>query len=298
MSEPASEDRVFLAIPHYGEILPETLAAVCSCTQRRPPQIVTNGASLLAHNFNKLWCNALNDRKKNGLTHFAMLHADVMPDPLWLDTLIDEMRRVGADVISCVVAIKDPRGLTSTGYQHPGTNNITRFTMAEVMALPETFDASACPVASSILMVNSAVWVCDFTKPWVEDVCFNIRDKIAKTDLGEFVPMVLSEDWNFSGWCAEKGLKVFATRKVSVAHYGRIAFTTNKVWGELVTDVGDRPILREKPELNNGRCENHETAAASNGQRAGTSLPGAGGLPDQQGLEADRRPVLSGHAVD
>ena len=50
---------------------------------------------------------------------------------------------------------------------------------------------------------------------------------------------VLPEDWNFSGWCARKGLRVFATRKVSVGHHGTMCYTNDGPWGAWDTDQGD-----------------------------------------------------------
>jgi len=46
--------------------------------------------------FNILWCHALNEAEAGNITHFAMLHLDVVPlvdpdDPLWLDVLMGEL---------------------------------------------------------------------------------------------------------------------------------------------------------------------------------------------------------------
>src|SRR5271169_2349317 len=113
-----TEKSVLLGLPHYGELAPEAVVSLILPTQKHRLKIQTNCASLLAHNFNRLWCAALNQREKLGLTHFAMHHADVAAPSGWLDTLVDEMHRVGADVLSCVIALKDARGLTSTALHH------------------------------------------------------------------------------------------------------------------------------------------------------------------------------------
>ena len=108
--------RVWLAIPHTGSVVPGVLQACLQATSRGTPLYVKDlGFSIATHTFNMLWCQAYNARRELGLTHFAMCHSDVHPDEGWLDTLLDEMDRTGADVLSAVIAIKDCKGLTSTG---------------------------------------------------------------------------------------------------------------------------------------------------------------------------------------
>jgi hypothetical protein len=233
-----SETSILLAVPHYGELAPEALRSLVLPTARHRLKIQTNGASLLAHNFNRLWCAALNQRRQLGLTHFAMHHADVAGGPGWLDVLVEEMDRVGADVLSVIIPIKDGRGLTSTGLQDPHSDRIRRLTMKEVWELPPTFSARDLEPGKR-LMVNTGLWICDYTRPWVEEVCFEVRDRIDRGEDGLFRANVLSEDWNFSGWCADRGLKVFATRAVAVAHLGRAAFRNDSAWGDWRTDLGD-----------------------------------------------------------
>jgi hypothetical protein len=230
---------VFIAVPHYNQLAPQALEGLILATQRHRYSINTEGGSLLALMFNKLWCRALNARA-DGVTHFAMHHSDVAAQAGWVDTLLEEKDRVGADVLSVIVPIKDARGLTSTGWQDPTTRRITRLTMADVMRLPETFDAQAAGRPDQWLMINTGLWVCDLRDPWVEDVCFTILDGIGKGDDGRFYPRCVPEDWNFAAWCARRGLKVFATRKVAVTHYGPAGFTNAKLWGEWDTDRGDR----------------------------------------------------------
>jgi hypothetical protein len=234
-----SDKSIFLAVPHYGAIVPDALPSLCLPSVRHRVLLNTNCASLLAHNFNRLWCTALNERQDKCLTHFAMHHADIAAPAGWLDVLLEEMERVGADVISCIVPIKDARGLTSTGLQDPETGEITRFTMKQVLQLPETFDAAGLGSVHH-LMVNTGLWVCDFGEAWVEQVCFEIRDRITRGTAGRYIANALPEDWNFSAWCARQGLKVFATRKVPVSHHGTAVFKNDSGWGEWHSDQGDR----------------------------------------------------------
>ena len=110
------QPKVWLAIPHTGSVVPGVLQACLQATSRGTPLYVKDlGFSIATHTFNMLWAQAYNARRELGLTHFAMLHSDVHPDENWIDTLLDEMDRTGADVVSAIIAIKDCKGLTSTG---------------------------------------------------------------------------------------------------------------------------------------------------------------------------------------
>jgi hypothetical protein len=234
---------VYLAVPHYDTLIAQALPGVMLASKQHRYVLAMEGGSLLALVFNHLWCRALNDRHKDGYSHFAMHHADMEAPAGWMDRLIDEQRRVDADVLSVVVPIKDARGLTSTGVRHPETGHIRRFTMKEIHeTLPPTFSIHDTPWKDHWLMVNTGLWVCDFSKPWVEHVCFSILDSVIKTEDGRFQARTLPEDWNFSGWCARKGLRVFATRVLNVSHHGRGIFRNDTVWGDWQTDLGDQRL--------------------------------------------------------
>jgi hypothetical protein len=230
---------VFVAVPYYDHLVGPALPGLLQPSRQAVSCLTLESGSLLAMVFNHLWCQALNQRGIFGLTHFAMHHADIQAPPFWLDVLLAEMSRVQADLLSVVVPIKDQRGLTSTGSRHPVHGNIRRFTMKEIYDLPETFSIADTDNPDHWLMVNTGLWVCDFTKPWVTNVVFSILDSIVHED-GRFQARTLPEDWNFSGWCARQELRVFATRKVPVLHHGRSSYSNERVWGEWHTDQGDK----------------------------------------------------------
>jgi len=234
---------VFIAVPHYDQLAPQALNGLILATAKHKYSINTEGGSLLALVFNRLWIRALNARGQ-GITHFAMHHADVEAPAGWVDTLIEEMEETGADVVSVVLPIKDQRGLTSTGVQDAITKKIRRFTIKEVMELPTTFDRyDADRPPQEILMVNTGLWICDFTRPWVEKVCFHILDGITREADGLFQARAVPEDWNFSQWLAEQGLRVFATSRVKAIHHGRAGYANDHAWGTYATDEGDKPVL-------------------------------------------------------
>ncbi len=190
------------------------------------------------------WLDAEQGHTQNKITHFCMCHSDIAPDPFWLDVLVAEQRRLDADVVSAVSPIKDGRGLTSTGYMKGDILQIRRFTMYEILQFPETFDNVSCGHPDDHLMVNSGCWVMPMGRPWAKEFPgFTIRDALQVGEDGMMVPQVISEDWNFSHWLAEKKLKVYATRKVRLAHWGGADFRNDCLWGGLKTDeMGDAKL--------------------------------------------------------
>jgi hypothetical protein len=189
---------------------------------------------------------ALNRRREVGITHFAMLHSDVAPDPGWLDVLIGELLRIDADVVSAVVPIKNNRGLTSTAVQVSedlwGPPMPRRLTLREVFDLPQTFSSE--DVGGQILL-NTGCWVCDITRPWCEDIWFESLERIVKKPDGEFIEQCISEDWLFSARLHHKGAKLFATRKVQLKHIGECEYSNGHVWGAWQTDEIYQTTMRE-----------------------------------------------------
>ena len=97
----ARAEQVFLGIPCGDRRLDcGTANAILKAPHHVRCAPVFNSFSLLACNFNFLFTAALNMRK-DGFTHFCMLHNDVIPDgDRWLADLLDEMLLADADVVS------------------------------------------------------------------------------------------------------------------------------------------------------------------------------------------------------
>lgn len=225
---------IYLGIPHYGTMVHEAVGGIMTASSKERIHVAFEGGSLLTMNFNNLWANALNMRG-DGITHFAMMHADIATKPNWLDILLEEMESHEADVCSAIVPIKDARGVTSTAVVDKKSGEIRRLTMTEVMNLPETFGDEVCQPHHYIAM-NTGLWVARITEPWAERVCFNIRDEIRRRADGIFEAMVLSEDWNFSAWARSNNVKIVVTRKVLVGHVGPTSFTNQAAWGTSQTE--------------------------------------------------------------
>lgn len=234
--------RVCVGMPGYGNPTADAAAGLFRCTA--DPNLATlrvHNCSLLAHGHNLLWCWGLNERRAGRCTHFAMQHSDVEPEPGWLDTLLAELDRTGADVIGVPVPLKDERGLTSTAVAREDGDRWRvkrRLTLTEVHALPETFDSSH---VGGPLLLNTGLWVARLGD-WSERVWFTIRDEIGTDAAGEFVALVEPEDWFFSRRLHELGLGVRCTRKVRLRHRGPVGFTNARPWGRATdTDMETDP---------------------------------------------------------
>lgn len=230
-------DRVFLAIPCSDmKVNPELIGPVIQASPKgQVTGFKTSSYSLLARNFNELYCAALNARK-DGITHFCMLHSDIAPHgPGWLDVLLEEMNKYNADIMSVVVPIKSNQGVTSTALEEPVNGSDPkwrprRLTMTEIInEYPETF-------TDEKLLVNTGVMLVDIRKPWAEEVCFGTEDIIMRDASGKFVAENVPEDWYFSIAAKAAGAKVFATRKVGVTHYGYQGWVNLHAWGSKKTD--------------------------------------------------------------
>ncbi len=233
---------VFLAMPHRDGVSIGAVRGVMGASQSADVRFVPESRSCLTMCFNVLWCHALNTPD---VTHFAMIHDDIGPEQGWLDVLLEELERTGADVVSAVSPIKDPRGLSSTAIRHPETGWLRRLTISETDSLPETFDATSAGFPGHTLLVNTGLWVCRFDRSWVERITFKQKDGKYRGDDGKWRPTMLTEDWLFSLDLAEMGIKAMATRRVKLRHAGLYAFPNSGGWGQWKTDEGQSAPLME-----------------------------------------------------
>lgn len=208
--------------------------------------------SLLARSFNQLWAQALFQRKTSGVTHFAMLHTDVAPEPFWVDKLWEEMVEHDANIMATVIPIKNSLGLTSVAIDNREDPwQLRRLTMTEVVEkLPETFCNDDVIKAGlnpdhNLLLQNTGCWLCDLRRPWVDAVdeagnlrCyFTVKDCVRPLEGGYFVG-VQPEDWNFSRivQAIDPEIRIFGTRKVRLEHKGETGYPNQGAWGQWKTD--------------------------------------------------------------
>ncbi len=220
-------------MPGYGKLTDGASEGYwCACKDSTHLTRKRQVGSLLAANFNALWCDALNIVHNGGrVDYFAMLHDDIGPGPGWLDTLIDELEANTLDVLGVAVPIKDARGLTSIALHDEGNNwrAAYRLTMFDLFELPETFTSEH---VGRPLLLNTGCWVCKFDMSWADKVHFEINDRIVfNKSKNEYVVENESEDWFFSRLLHERGLKIGCTRKLQLAHRGECDFLNDRQWG-------------------------------------------------------------------
>lgn len=172
------------------------------------------------------------------MTHFCLLHDDVVPEPLWLDKMMSIMLEKKADVLSGIIPIKDDRGLTSTALDVPvGASDpawrVRRLTLNELYErYPPTF-------TDEKILLNTGLMLIDLRNPWVEKIWFAFEDRIIPNPQkeGEFMAVGLSEDWYFSRRARELGAKLYATREIRIQHTGVRDYPNNVRWGTLSEDA-------------------------------------------------------------
>ena len=237
--------KALLGMPGYGQVTGGAARGFFRSSAKLDVVLRMQESSLLAQNFNALWCEALNLHRKRGLDYFAMIHADVEPQDGWLDTLVEELEAKQLDVLGVVVPIKDVRGVTSTALARDDGDPWRvhcRLTMSDVHRLPETFTAADIPGGRPLLL-NTGLWVCRFGD-WCRQVRFTINDRIVVDKDGDYIPQVEPEDWYFSRLLHGLGLKVGCTRKVDVGHRGHMVFGNSRGWGN---NTFDREYVARSP---------------------------------------------------
>lgn len=190
--------RIYAAHPSYGGGVPASHQAFWTQPLRDGSKykgrltLVSHGGSLLAHTFNTFWADALNLQSQGDpITHFCMLHDDIVPEKGWLEILYEELVKSGADMMAALVPIKDSYGLSSTAISaaDPFIRE-RRITMTEAHMLPETFGIEETGYDDRFLLANTGCWICKFTDPWrleedengVLKFCFTINDRIRRTE--------------------------------------------------------------------------------------------------------------------
>lgn len=252
-------DTVFIATPTYSEdINTGSARALWHLATRGDSvrlRVGTRSSSLVPGSCNNLLCEAMNERESHNIKWFAMLHGDIEPEAYWVDKLIEIANESSADMLSVVVPIKDPRGVTSTAIASGDERTqFCRLTQRQVWheSFPSTFDIYECagaleslpgelcvPVVPRVgLRLNTGCMIVRMDRPWMQDgsVFFENIDWIERTANG-WRARDISEDWRFSQKIQEAGGRLLATRAVRLVHKGFTSFPNNLPWGELASDA-------------------------------------------------------------
>lgn len=237
--------RIYLAVPGK-HICWGTVMGVVRSTAKHEALPFNGGFGFSGQeDFNILWADAMNLYEAGEITHFAMLHGDISPDPkvCWLDVLLEEMDEQNASLLSVVSPIKDGRGLTSVGIcdLNDPWQPFRRFTVREcIEKLPPTFDNVAAGYPDRPLLHNTGLWVCDLRRDVFRrvtdsgelDVYFRFPTHAVRGEDGKWMHQRESEDWAFSRDLWDRGVRdTYVTSKVRIVHHGSVDFSTHTAWG-------------------------------------------------------------------
>jgi hypothetical protein len=265
MSEP-NRYHVYLGVPGV-QIQWGTVTGVINSTKKHVVHPFSGGLGFSGVvDFNHLWTDAHNLYEAGTITHFAMLHGDITPDPTqrWLDVLMDVMEKHGAALVSAHLPIKDNRGITSSGICDP-TNPwgaYRRFTQQEILNdLPKEFDNTLAGYPDKPLLHNTGCWVCDLRRPAFHATnpdgslkfLFRFPERIIRGPDGKWGKQQESEDWLLSRELWEAGIRnTWITTEVRLTHHGKLDFPNWIEFGKYKQGDEDtaanwRPKLEERP---------------------------------------------------
>ncbi len=235
--------KILLAVPTYlHQVHSDLLFKMHRMTSGKHQIAMGNvDSSAICLTMNSLWIQALDGYEAGAITHFAMLHTDIIPEDFFIDKLADIMEREQADIVSAIVPIKNQQGFTSTALEQKMGDadpyfRVRRLTMTEVMKMPPTFTDPA-------ILLNTGLMLVDLSKAWTrdEDVYFTIEDRIVRYR-GRRVPHMWPEDWGFSRRARKAGAKkLVATREIALEHAGLANHPNYVAWGTCATDEVPAP---------------------------------------------------------
>jgi len=250
--------RVMLGIPAYNSLCLGSHVGILQHGLGDGDEIFLRHSSIssLTHNFNVLWAQALDARDAGKITHFAMLHADIVPVPGWLDGLARLMAPTDYRVISAISPIKDARGLTSTALDTDRWRP-RRLSNVEVMSLPLMFSSSSAisglPPPHGPLLINTGCMLCDLRPhngvDWARQIVFEFRNAMTvDSKTGKYFPLFEPEDWRFSRRLHQLQVPYAATRAIPLAHDGSWLYTATAP-GMMETDTQNIPSAGASVEL-------------------------------------------------
>lgn len=206
-------------------------------------------------NFNLLWANALNAGQRGEQDYYVKLHSDLEPTGA-VDTLVELIQQLQADIVTTIVPQKSTAGLTSSGVGDLSDPWLPhrRYTMHEIWGegAPETFNEDVLGKAAEgkYLLHNDGCFVADLKSPcWWKTEKKNGRDFLiasfewtrgVEVVNGEAVARGESEDWYFSRALHRIGARAYMTRKVALNHVGVFRFTNQAAWGSVEHDEQTR----------------------------------------------------------
>ena len=224
---------ILLGIPSYkSDMNIGLLFPMLNATKKHKLEVANTDTSATCFSFNQLWVQALDLWEQGKISHFLMVHSDIVPQNLFIDKMMEIADRCGADILSAIVPIKNTLGLTSTamdeqvGDEDPRWR-VRRVTMREAHAMPKTWTHDKVLLNTGLMLVKMG--------DWCKQIHFHFDDDIIMYR-GKRTPQCFPEDWNLSRDAHKLGVKLYATREVAVTHMGHQGFPNFQPWGSLETD--------------------------------------------------------------
>lgn len=258
--------RVFVGIPHYGDIHPDTLVAATqwASDQNLDVTIRRHHSSLLANGFNRLLMEAFNSGPWD---LFCLLHADVVPRlhkraagyGFWLDVMVRDLYGNGLDALHVPAAVKDSRGIMSTAIGRKDYkeqwNHVKKLSVRELGLLPKVFTFRDCERCLDLTCFDKHEELCLLPNTGCMlvrlDVLrehrfpgFAFQDELHWGADGKVEAGTVPEDWHFGRWCAHAGLKVGGTTNLATSHYGPHEFVSDQDWGWQLSEYGGQPTAK------------------------------------------------------
>lgn len=189
----------------------------CFTAQTYRPNVKAVHSSALCYTFNSLWCEFLD----GDYDWFCMVHADISPEgPDWLERMLSVADAY--DVLSVVSPLKTFGGMTSTAVDSDPWRP-RNLGQTEIAELPPTFDNELIKsLYGHRLLINTGLMLVR-KGDWCKDWAFNFEDGIA-FDGEKHTAAFKPEDWNFSRFLDERGLRYAATTDVHLLHRGGLSF--------------------------------------------------------------------------
>lgn len=205
-------EKVFIAIPNYKEAIHSgILSSMLHASQRGAIHTLhAPSTAIWVSQLNKIWVKALESRKA-GVTHLFILHSDVVVvSPNWLDFLLDEMREIKVDLLSSVCRIKEEDS-DAISVAVETSSGDKRLTLRDI--------PFGITLIRDDLLVNNGCLLIDIRGKWVEDIYWEMKNGIINNKV-----YCESEDWLFCKKARKLGVKIAATNKIKVEHWGLVPF--------------------------------------------------------------------------
>lgn len=211
------EHQIYMVTPTYDGQIHQAHAESLKRAGKFVTQYSVGGSSFLGDTFNRLYCQGLNARK-DGITHWLMVHADIIPEPGFADKMLSILNECKGGALSVVSPMKNPKGpkpdggdLTSTAIDLGPDKKPAHLTLKQIWELPHgTF-------TNENILLNTGCLLVDLRQEWADKVHFDMKSWIEKRE-ENFEAVSISEDWDWSRQVRKLGGTLYATRQVKLEH--------------------------------------------------------------------------------